>query len=466
MLRIFRHYVPKSLVILGTGEFLIFVGAVYFGVALDWFDVSPASKLMVGELWIKAVIYASLMILAMASMGLYQRSLRDGLRGVLFRAGLAMLVVLSILLMFLATYPQYAIGGRASSTVFIASVVGVLLFRGILLHFFGNDLFRRRVLVVGAGVFAAQVEELRRKVDRTDLEIIGFVACNDEPVAVSNKNLLRGNKSLSQLAMDLNVDELVVGVTEAEPGGVPINQLLDCKMLGIKVYDLVTFFEQQTGKIKLDALNANTLVFSEGYVQAVLKGYINRMFDVCVSLVLLSIIWPIMLLTALLIFVESGCKGPILYRQVRVGRNGEHFNVLKFRSMRVDAEKTGRAEWAATNDSRVTLVGSIIRKFRIDELPQLLNVLVGEMSFVGPRPERPEFVVELAQKIPYYDLRHRVNPGITGWAQICYPYGSSEKDAKEKLQFDLYYIKNYSLFLDLMILVQTAQVIIWGKGAR
>jgi exopolysaccharide biosynthesis polyprenyl glycosylphosphotransferase len=199
-------------------------------------------------------------------------------------------------------------------------------------------------------------------------------------------------------------------------------------------------------------------------VQAILKGYMHRFFDIVISLAALVFAWPIMLGAAVGIFIESGFRGPVLYHQIRVGRNGVPFSILKFRSMRTDAELDGKPQWARENDTRITRLGGFIRKTRIDELPQLFHVLMGTMSFVGPRPERPEFVEQLAEKIPYYDLRHSVNPGITGWAQICYPYGSSDEDAKQKLQYDLYYIKNYSLFLDVAIMIQTAQVILWSKG--
>ena len=190
---------------------------------------------------------------------------------------------------------------------------------------------------------------------------------------------------------------------------------------------------------------------------------IKRTFDITASTLLLLATFPIMLATALLIYLED--RGPVFYRQIRVGKNWKLVNVLKFRSMRTDAEKNG-AQWATTNDDRVTKIGRFIRKTRIDELPQMFNVLRGDMSFVGPRPERPEFVEQFSQSIPFYAERHRVKPGVTGWAQISYPYGASEKDTIEKLQYDLYYVKNYSIFLDLTILFQTAEVILWGKGAR
>ena len=231
------------------------------------------------------------------------------------------------------------------------------------------------------------------------------------------------------------------------------------------VIDLLGFYEREVGKIKLDVLNPSWLIFSDGFNQSHWFNFEKRVFDVLVSMVLLFLVWPAMLLVALAIKLEEGPRAPLIYRQVRVGQHWKLFNVYKFRSMRVDAEKNG-AQWAQKNDSRVTRVGEFIRKVRLDELPQIFNVLKGDMSFVGPRPERPEFVTNLTEEIPYYAERHRVKPGITGWAQVCYPYGASQKDSLEKLQYDLYYIKNYTLFLDFVVILQTAHEVLWGKSGR
>ena len=236
-------------------------------------------------------------------------------------------------------------------------------------------------------------------------------------------------------------------------------------MAGIDICELPTFLERETGKVRLDVLNPSWIIFGEGFRASPLQRVLERGFDVLASLCLLVLASPLMLCAAVAIRIEDGWRAPVLYRQRRVGRFGETFDVLKFRSMSVDAEKGG-AVWAAKDDPRVTRVGAVMRKTRIDELPQLVNVLRGDMSFVGPRPERPEFVAQLEQTIPYYRERHTVKRGITGWAQLCYPYGSTEKDALEKLQYDLYYVKNRSLLFDLAILVQTVEVVVWGKGAR
>jgi sugar transferase (PEP-CTERM system associated) len=244
----------------------------------------------------------------------------------------------------------------------------------------------------------------------------------------------------------------------------PIQELLKCKLQGIRVLELSSFFERENGHLQLDSMNASWMILSDGFHQGMLRDTVKRLFDLLVSSAMLVVCLPVMALTALLIKLES--PGPVLYRQERVGQGCRSFTILKFRSMCVDAEKDGTPRWARQNDSRVTLTGRFIRRTRIDELPQIFNVFFGDMSFVGPRPERPYFVQDLTQKIPYYGVRHTVKPGITGWAQVRYPYGASEEDAMHKLQYDLYYVKNHSLFLDLMILFQTAQVVLWGRGVR
>lgn len=244
----------------------------------------------------------------------------------------------------------------------------------------------------------------------------------------------------------------------------PLRELLDCRLQGIRVLDLASYFEQTLGQIRLDSLYAGWLVFGDGFRQGYFRTAIKRLSDIFFASILLILAIPIMLLTALVIMIESG--GPVLYRQERVGLNGRLFKVTKFRSMRCDAEKNGAAIWAKANDERVTRVGRIIRKLRIDELPQLFTVLKGEMSLIGPRPERPFFVDQLTKEIPFYAVRHSVKPGLTGWAQVRYHYGATIEDSAEKLQYDLYYVKNNSLFLDIVIIFETIGVVLTGKGAH
>jgi sugar transferase (PEP-CTERM system associated) len=277
-------------------------------------------------------------------------------------------------------------------------------------------------------------------------------------------DLLAMQGSLSETAATLGVDEIVIALTERRSGSMPLRQLLDCKLAGIKVYDLNSHFEKTLGQIRVDYLSASWLIFGEGFNQGALRTIVKRLFDLVSATVLSIVSSPLMLATALLIKLES--RGPVLYRQERTGLHGKSFFVTKFRSMRTDAEKDGKPRWASANDDRVTRVGQIIRRLRIDELPQLFNVLKGEMSLVGPRPERPFFVDQLTQEIPFYAVRHSVKPGVTGWAQVRYHYGSTVEDSQEKLQYDLYYVKNHTLFLDLVVLLETVGVVLTGKGAR
>jgi sugar transferase (PEP-CTERM system associated) len=269
---------------------------------------------------------------------------------------------------------------------------------------------------------------------------------------------------LKDRATALGVDEIVVAVSDRRGGAMPLRELLDCKIDGMQVSDLSTYFEKMLGQIRIDQLHAGWLIFGSGFNHSVVRAAAKRLFDIVWSAVLLVLAAPILLITAACIVLES--KGPVFYRQERVGQGGRSFAVLKFRSMRADAEKNGAPRWAAAKDDRVTRVGSLIRRFRIDEFPQLLNVLKGEMSLVGPRPERPFFVEQLTADIPFYAVRHSVKPGVTGWAQVRYQYGASVEDSLQKLQYDLYYVKNHSLFLDVVVLFETIGVVLSGKGAR
>ncbi len=326
-------------------------------------------------------------------------------------------------------------------------------------------MLKTRALVIGTGSRAAQIEALLAKRGQmSNTHVVGYVPMGGSHHFVDHARILDTGESLPQLAARLQIGELILAVRDRRGGGLPVQELLECKLRGVRITELSSFFERENGHLQLDSMNASWMILAEGFHQGIVRDTIKRLFDLVVSSVMLTATLPIMLFTALLIKLES--PGPVLYRQERIGQGGRPFTILKFRSMCVDAEKDGRPRWAGQNDSRVTLTGRFIRRTRIDELPQIFNVFFGDMSFVGPRPERPYFVQDLTQKIPYYGVRHTVKPGITGWAQVRYPYGATDEDAMHKLQYDLYYVKNHSLFLDLMILFQTAQVVIWGKGAR
>jgi sugar transferase (PEP-CTERM system associated) len=323
---------------------------------------------------------------------------------------------------------------------------------------------RSRILIFGAGPAAVAVGQTLQVSDPNAL-IVGYIAGpNERDATVPLGSLLTSVGSLSQTARALGVDEIVVALTERRAGSMPMRELLDCKASGVKVHDLNTHFEKTLGQIRLEYVSASWLIFGDGFNQGEWRTSVKRVFDIVCASILCLIALPLMLVTALCIKLES--KGPVLYRQDRVGLDGKPFSIAKFRSMRNDAEGDGKPRWAATNDDRITRVGHLIRRVRIDELPQLLNVLRGDMSLVGPRPERPFFVDQLTQEIPFYALRHSVKPGVTGWAQVRYHYGATVEDSQEKLQYDLYYVKNHTLFLDLVVLFETVGVVLTGKGAR
>lgn len=468
MVRIFRQYIPVSFLVLGLVEFLLAMSSVYMGAKL-WVFFGYSEIALVGHLplWPKAFAFAAVILLSQVSMGLYQRRFRFALVGMVLRIGISFAATAAILSLLYYIAPDLFLGRGVLALSFLVAAVLIVSARVFFVRSLNQDQLKRRILVLGAGENAAQISrQLRRRVDQRGFIIVGHVHIRGEHDVVEESLVIRPDVTLLTLANDLQVDEIVVAVGERRRRGFPVHDLLDCKLSGIDVIDLLCFFERETGRIKLDILNPSWMIFSDGFNQGKGISSRKRVFDVAVSLLLLAISWPFMLAVALAIKLEGGGRGSIFYQQIRVGQHWQLFNVYKFRSMREDAEQGGKAQWAKENDDRVTRVGKFIRKTRLDELPQIFNVLKGNMSFVGPRPERPEFVTKLSEQIPYFAERHRLKPGITGWAQICYPYGSSEKDSLEKLQFDLYYIKNYSLFLDLVIILQTAHSVIAGKGGR
>jgi sugar transferase (PEP-CTERM system associated) len=363
-------------------------------------------------------------------------------------------------------FPEFSVERRTANVAYGYSVILLLAVRYYFVRTVDENIFRRRTLVYGAGERAASLLDLRRRSDRRGFKIVGKVAApGDTIIGDRSEVLLTDGKSIADIAVEKKADEIVIAMDEKR-GNLPVKELLDARLQGIDVIELMEFLEREIGKIRVDLVNPGWLIFSPGFRISRLRLFSQRSIDLLISGVLIAGTWPIMLLAALCIKLEDGARAPVFYRQCRAGKGGLPFEVLKFRSMAVDAEADGKAKWAVENDTRVTRVGHWLRKMRLDELPQVFNVLRGQMSLVGPRPERPEFVEELQENIPYYGERHAVKPGITGWAQVRYSYGASEEDALEKLQYDLYYIKNQSMMLDIVIILQTVEVVLWGKGSR
>ena len=459
MIRIFNHYVHRaalrSMLFDLAMALLVMIGAIaFYARGLDL--AMPMASTHVFS-------FAACLFVINSASGLYEVALGSASRA-MARAVFVLLLALPLAYGIFSLLPTELTQRGALQVTVMAGVAALVLRRVYVSHWSVTGSPRTRILIFGAGP-AAQVVGNTLKSSDPNAHIVGYVAGpNETTTAVPANELLSLNGSLTDTAKRLEVDEIVVALTERRSGSMPLRQLLDCKLEGIKVFDLNTHFEKTLGQIRIDYVNASWLIFGDGFNQGTLRSAVKLVFDILSALVLIVLSAPIMLVTALLIKLES--PGGVLYRQERVGQGGRKFNVTKFRSMRSDAEKDGKPVWATTNDSRVTRVGNVIRKLRIDELPQLFNVLRGEMSMVGPRPERQYFVDQLTQEIPFYAVRHSVKPGVTGWAQVRYHYGSTVEDSQEKLQFDLYYVKNHTLFLDIVVLLETVGVVLTGKGAR
>lgn len=468
MARRMRQHAARWRAMLTAAEAVCLVVAVYLAIYLRYFGHADPLATYAGgtTILVRTLLVMLALMLGMTALGLHQAHLRESLLGQLARQAVAFLLGWIGLVLVYYLYPPVHIGRGVLAISLGLGFVGVATIRFLMLRLVDVTALKRRVLVLGAGWRAATiVDRMRRNSDRRGFSIVGFVAQPGENPKVPESQRLVLDQDLPEWAHRERIDEIVVGVDDRR-GGLPMDDLLACRQVGIEVTDISGFFERETGRLQLALTNPSWLVFSEGFDASPLRQFSKRGFDLLIGLLLLVLALPLMALTAIAIMLESGPKVPLLYRQQRVGESGRSFQLVKFRSMRTDAEQDGVARWAKQDDDRVTRVGKFIRKARLDELPQLWNILRGDMSFVGPRPERPEFVSELAGQIRYYNLRHAVKPGLAGWAQLRYPYGASVEDAEQKLQYDLFYVKNHDLLLDLMIMIQTVEVVLFGRGAR
>lgn len=460
MIRVFRVHVAKPTLVLGLFDGLVLFISIFFGYAVSYFDFSRVLTVY-SEQGLQCLFFVVAIMVSLLMMGLYQRQFISDLKIALLRLIASFATAVLAMSIVFYVFPDIRIWMSALLPALALGLAGVFLARVFFVRVADINAFKRRVLVFGAGNQAQEIEALEK---RGGFLCVGFMAIGDDEPAIDETRILRGGSQLLELTDEYDVDEVVVAIQERR-GAMPSNDLLACRMQGIQISDFWTFMERQKGQVELDALRPSWMIFSEGFSsRSRLQRVVKRVFDVIVSLLMLLFSLPVTTLAAAVVYLQD--RGPIFYRQERVGLYGKTFYLLKFRSMRVDAEKDGVARWAASNDSRVTPIGAFIRLTRIDEIPQIYNVLRGEMSFIGPRPERPTIVEDLTRDIPYYHYRDAVKPGITGWAQINYPYGASVEDSKQKLKFDLFYIKNYSLMLDFLILLQTVRVVLWPQGVR
>jgi sugar transferase (PEP-CTERM system associated) len=455
-MQLFNRYVSTRSLTIFAGELLLIFGSVALAALVQ--DTPD----LTANLW-KIALVTVICQLCLYYNDFYDLTLVHSSRELVVRllqaAGAASIVLAA--LYFLR--PQLMIGNGIFVSALFVFLIAILGWRLAFNQVTGSLKLEERVLFVGTGETARKVA--RQILDQHDFayRIIGFIDDDASRVGerIVNPAIVGTPADMERLIARHQVDRIVVGLSDRR-GKLPVQELLRAKMAGIRVEDATTTYERVTGKILIDDLRPSWLIFSDGFCVSRVMRLMKRSIDLTLSLVMVILALPAMLATALAILIEDG--RPVLYQQERVGENGRTFTLSKFRSMRKDAE-TGTPIWARDDDDRVTFVGRIIRKTRLDELPQLWNVIRGDMSFVGPRPERPYFVQELSKDIPFYQQRHAVKPGITGWAQVKYRYGSSREDATEKLRYDLYYIKHLSIFFDLTIVFDTVKVVLFRKGA-
>lgn len=450
------HYARGRFSMLPLVEGLVLVLSMVLGYELRLDENLPLPIL-------HGLVFAALMLLAMTAFGLYDDAIHEPFRVTIQRLLMAYVVSLSMLTLLFYFLPYAKVGRGVFAIASIIALLGVLAVRWVFHRAQAKSNPIRKVLIVGNPSDSADVlrtlEENNARVSSNISDVVELSSLLDDDKL---EKVDLNPSHFSQIVQQHGFTEIVVTSRERRNGAIPMQMLLELRLRGYGIQDLVSFYERELGLIKIDHLRPSWLVFNHGFEQSTARALVKRAFDVLFSLGLLLFAAPVMLIAALAILIETG--RPVFFKQTRCGAFGRPYEILKFRSMRQDAEKDGKPRWASRSDSRITPLGNFLRKTRIDELPQLLNVLAGDMSFVGPRPERPFFVDQLAEKIPYYALRHDVKPGVTGWAQVRLPYGSTVEAAARKLEYDLYYVKNNSPFFDLIILFETVQVVLRAKG--
>jgi sugar transferase (PEP-CTERM system associated) len=455
MLRLFRKYYPIRNVIFASGEGLV----IYLSVIIAAY-IKLGSDLHVFDDWI---IFKSMLITAVCQIALYYNDLYDlKVTNNYVELGIRLLQALGIATIFfgIAYYliPQLMIGEGIFVIMIGLLILLIVSWRIGYTLVLEKGLFNQKLIIIGSGELATGIiKEIRDKRD-SGYEIDTILDEEDCREGVCGVQL-----DMCGQAKAKNISKIIVALEEKR-GNLPIRQLLKCRTEGIEILEGTSFYEMLLGKLYVKQINPSWLIFSDGFRKSPLKSALKRTGDIILSFIMLVMLSPMILITAILIKIDS--KGPVIFSQERMGQNGKGFYVHKFRSMVTDAEKSSGPVWASEDDNRATRVGRVIRKLRIDELPQLWNVLKGEMSFVGPRPERAFFIKQLEKDVPYYSERLTVKPGLTGWAQVSYPYGASVEDAIEKLNYDLFYTKNMSFLLDLLIIFRTVKIVLFGKGAR
>ena len=450
---------PKYLII--AADLVIAYLALLAAYILRFSGIDGLTKLWAGDVG-RLVGYLSICLFAAYFFDLHEiRTFKE--RSLVIRRIVGSIVVAFVLLStFFYLFPEEQFGRGLLVIALLIYGGGLVCLRLLIRKYSRNSRFATRIMVLGTGEYAKKIAAIV-PTDLNPHSYVRFVSCNSEDVCVPEDKIIGDVKNLSDLIMDYRPHKIIVSLTDRR-GALPLKDIMHCKLRGIEVLDAATFYENETGCLLIENVQPSAFIYTNGFRMTSFMRSYKRIFDIIFSAIGLLLTLPFFPLVAFIIKLDS--PGPVFYKQLRVGEREVEYFVYKFRTMRQDAEKESGAVWAQKDDPRVTKVGAFMRKSRIDEIPQLFNVLKGDMSFVGPRPERLAFVERLKVNIPFYSTRHFVKPGVTGWAQVCYPYGASEEDALEKLRYDLFYIKNYSIFLDFKIIMDTIRVVLSGFGGR
>jgi sugar transferase (PEP-CTERM system associated) len=474
-IKIFSNFIRIPFIFLGIFEAFAFIVSVYSAALIrfqgNYLSIGDFLNVQSGQnIGLIATVYTIVMMLSMVALGHYQ-SQQHVSKHMFINTMLRCFVALSIgsivLIILYYLFPSIYMGRGFYTISVVLSLFGIIIIRAIFMSYVDQNNLKRNLLIIGTGFKAEKlIAENGGLRDGVSYKFKGYVAIKDEVSRVHESNIIHlPMDGIFDYAKSNHIDEIILAIDDRRKY-YPDEELLKCKLSGINIIDPVCFLEQEQGKVNLEMMNPSWMILGNGFSHNSIEVGFSRVFDVLASLMIFIMMLPILIVTAFLISAGSRFKYPIFHKQVRVGIEGKEFTLYKFRSMNINAEEGGRAIWASKNDVRITLIGKFIRKTRIDELPQIFNILKGDMRLVGPRPERPEFVDDLSNKIPFYKKRHTVKPGLAGWAQLKYPYGANEHDAYEKLQYDLYYVKNNNIIMDFFILLQTIEIVLMGKGAR
>jgi sugar transferase (PEP-CTERM system associated) len=471
--RLFRQQSLRWFGLLAVVELLLLLLAPWLAIQTRFYADPASLDAAHSMLPLHSGVFAAVVWTSMMALGMYQRhgrAIKGVVIGTLTRLVLTMIGSALVLMVLYFLAPGVEVGRGVLALSLAYAFMLLLLSRMAFSRLASGGRLRRRALFLGAGNRAsALLVDERLEDELRSVSIVGFAdngtGAQSRPLTLDPARKITINGSLLDTAFEQQIDDIVVASDDMR-NCLSMDELMSCRLAGINVLRLDSFYEREMGKVMLEGLLPSWFIFTPRFNGTVLRRFSRRLFDLASATGILLVAWPVMVLVAVAIWLESGGKGPVLYFQDRVGEGDKVFALVKFRSMRTDAENDGIARWAQAGDDRITRVGSLIRKLRLDELPQLYNVFMGNMSMVGPRPERPEIVANLQRDIPYYGLRHSISPGLTGWAQLRYPYGASVEDAIAKLRYDLYYIKNQSLLFDLQILLQTVEVVLFRRGSR